>query len=294
MKQVRITREQLPTVSDLLAGAKRGVERFRHWFFTRDERKVGLQPFELVKYFSFASLIGIFLASIILSWAISNNAKKVLLARSDAYSRVFAKHMNQQVFRQFVLPTVVRYGRIALSNEMQFDRLDTIVRNLIRDMQIQSVTIYDSRENIISYSTREEMVGKRDLGGLEYHRALEGQVSSILDSSGAMFSVVPGGSEVTSMLKTYIPFRGGQSDIVRSEGNIMGVIEVVKDLSGDMQAISDLRSRIIILSFSVMGVLFALLSVIVIRANRVIERRVRENIAPLQFFAITAWLLPIS
>lgn len=200
-----------------------------------------------------------------------------MLERSEAYSLLFAKNLNQQVFLQFVLPTVVRYGRIALSEEVQFARLDAIVRNLTSGMLIDSVTIYDSEENIVSYSTIPEMVGKTNLGGLEYKKALQGLDNSTLDSSGSLFSILPGSSGVTSKLKTYIAFRQGRQSDESNRGNIMGVIEVSKDLSGDMQAIVALQARIIVLSFSVMGVLFAVLSIIVVRANRVIEERIKER-----------------
>ncbi|MCF6186984.1 MAG: two-component sensor histidine kinase, partial [Desulfobulbaceae bacterium] len=105
----------------------------------------GLLPFELVKYFAVISLALIFFASLLLSWILANNAKQVLLKRSEAYSQLFAENLNSQVFLQFVLPTVVRYGRIALSDERQFARLDAIVRNITRGMRIESVTIFDSR-----------------------------------------------------------------------------------------------------------------------------------------------------
>jgi len=237
----------------------------------------GLLPFELVKYFAVTSLALIFFASLLLSWILANNAKQVLLKRSEAYSQLFAENLNSQVFLQFVLPTVVRYGRIALSDERQFARLDAIVRNITRGMQIESVTIFDSRENIISYSTVKEMVGKKDKGGLEYEKARAGVDSSILVSSGSLLSLLPGAPPVYCTLKSYVPFRQEDRTGERS-GEIMGVIEVVQDLSGDLRAIIGLQGRIIMLSLTIMGILFAVLSVIVIRANKIMADRARERI----------------
>jgi len=237
----------------------------------------GLLPFELVKYFAVTSLALIFFASLLLSWVLANNAKQVLLKRSEAYSQLFAENLNSQVFLQFVLPTVVRYGRIALSDERQFDRLDAIVRNITRGMHIESVTIFDSRENIISYSTMKEMVGKKDMGGLEYEKARAGGDSSILVSSGSLLSLLPGAPPVYCTLKSYVPFRQEDRTGERS-GDIMGVIEVVQDLSGDLRAIIGLQGRIILLSLTIMGVLFAVLSVIVVRANKIMADRARERL----------------
>ena len=236
----------------------------------------GSQPFKLVKYFSFTSLSVILVASLILSWVISNNAKTVLLDRSEAYSELFAENLNRQVFLRFVLPAVIQYGRIALSNSTQFERLDLIVRNVTKGMGIDSVTIFDSNENIISYSTIPELVGKLDRGGMEYEKSLNGENTSILISSGSLLNLFPGTPPVYCKLKTYIPFRSEEKSGERGE-NIMGVIEVVKDLSGDMMAIIELQGRIIILSLTIMVILFAVLSYIIVRANRIIMARADER-----------------
>lgn len=242
-----------------------------------DEKDLGLLPFELVKYFAFISLLLIFCASLLLSWMLANNAKVVLMERSQAYGKLFADNLNRQVFLQFVLPTVVRYGRIALSDDNQFERLDIIIRNLTRGMDIQSVTIFDSRENIISYSTIGERVGKRDMGGVEYERARGGEDVSVLISTGSLFNLLPGTPPVHSTLKTYVPFRQEDRGGKRT-GEIMGVIEVVQNLSGDLRAIIDLQARIILLSLTIMSTLFAILAVIVVRANRIMATRVRQQL----------------
>jgi len=250
-------------------------------FLARRKRKqasdiTGIQPFRLVKYFSFTSLAVILVASFFLALVISNNAKKVLLERSESYSELFAENLSRQVFLRFVLPTAIQYGTIALSNRTQFERLDLVVRNVTKGMGIDSVSIYDSNENIISYSTIAELVGKRDKGGIEYLKALRGESNSILISSASMVNLLPGAPPVYCKLKTYIPFRS-EEKMGEREGNIMGVIEIVNDLSGDIEAIIKLQGRIIMLSLVIMGVLFGALSYIVFRADRIIEARAVER-----------------
>lgn len=236
----------------------------------------GIQPFKLVKYFAFTSFAVILVGALVLSWVISNNAKKVLLDRSEAYSELFAENLSRQVFLRFVLPAVIQYGRIALSNEEQFERLDQIVRNVTRGMGIDSVTIFDSEENIISYSTVPDLVGKKDRGGIEYQKALKGANNSFLISSGSLLNLLPGVPPFYCKLRTYIPFRSEEKR-GEQEGSIMGVIEVVKDLSGDMQAIIDLQGRIIVLSLLIGAVLLVVLSYIVMRGERIIEARAVER-----------------
>ncbi len=61
-----------------------------------------------------------------------------------------------------------------------------IVRSVIRGMHVDSVTIYDSASNVISYSTDPKLVGKRNRGGIEYKRSLEGESSSLLITNGSL------------------------------------------------------------------------------------------------------------
>jgi signal transduction histidine kinase len=243
----------------------------------RQKLDAGLQPFKLVKYFSFSSLGVILVFTLILSWIISNHARRVMLEQSEEYALLLAENINQQVFRRFVLPAVVRYGGIALSNPEQFENLDRIVRGLIQGLKIDSVTIYDSRVNIISYSTVGELVGKRDIGGPEYKKALEGQANSRFIYSGSIFSLLSVAPAVSCQLRAYIPFRQVRED-GESGDVIMGVIEIVKDLSKGYANIIDLQGRIILVSAVVMAVLFLVLRTIVSRAGMIMEGRALERL----------------
>ena len=239
--------------------------------------EAGLQPFKLVKYFSFSSLGVILVFTLFLSWAISNQARKIMLEQSEEYSVAFAENLNQQVFRRFVVITAIRYGAIKLSNPDQFASLDKIIREIIQGMNVESVTIFDSRINVISYSTINDQVGKKDAGGIEYEKALLGITNSRIISSGSVINLLPGTSPLKCTLKTYIPFRqvspsGESGDI------IMGVIEIVKDLSSDYLAIIRLQGSIIFVSSVVMMFLFIVLQSIVMNVSKKVEKRVDERL----------------
>jgi two-component system, NtrC family, sensor histidine kinase HydH len=243
----------------------------------KEEVQAGLRPFQLVKYFSFTSLGVILVFTLILSWIISNHARKVMLEQSEDYSLLLAENLNQQVFRSFVLPTVVRFGKIALSHPDQFELLDRIVKNATQGLKTESVTIYDSSINIISYSTRPELVGKKDSGGVEYQKALKNDPNSQIVVSGSLWNLIPGAQQVQCQLKTYIPFRQvGKSG--NSSPQIMGVIEISQDLSKEYGAIIQLQGRIILVSSIIMAVLFIVLRTIVSRGDRIMEVRALERL----------------
>jgi signal transduction histidine kinase len=243
----------------------------------KEEVQAGLRPFQLVKYFSFTSLGVILVFTLILSWIISNHARKIMLEQSEEYSLLLAENLNQQVFRSFVLPTVVRFGKIALSHPDQFELLDRIVKNATQGLKTESVAIYDSSINIISYSTRPELVGRKDLGGVEYQKALKNDPNSQIVFSGSLLSLIPGAPKAQCQLKTYIPFRQvGKSGSASPQ--IMGVIEISQDLSKEYGAILQLQGRIILVSSIIMAVLFLVLRSIVSRGDRIMEVRAMERL----------------
>jgi len=237
----------------------------------------GLGPFKLVKYFSFTSLVVILIFTLFLSWIISDNARKVMMEQNEEYSLLLAENLNQQVFMRFVLPAVVRYGGIALSNPEQSKLLDGIVREVTQGLKIDSVTIYDSSRNIISYSTVPELVGKKDMGKIEYEKALNGTPNSRLTYSGNVFSLLHIVEDVRCELKTFIPFRQVRRD---GEGGalIMGVIEIEKNLNRSYTNIIRLQGRIIIVSSLVMAILFLVLRTIVSMAGEKMEKRAMERL----------------
>ena len=235
----------------------------------------GLGSFKLVKYFSFSSLGVFLLFTLILSWLISDNARKVMLEQNEEYSLLLAENINQQVFRRFVLPAVIRYGGIALRKPEQFELLDSVIKSVTQGMKIRSVTIYDSSRNIISYSTIPELIGQKDMGKFEYQMALEGVPNSRLIYSGSVLSLLHLMDEVKCDLKTFIPFKQVRND---GEGElIMGVIEIEKDLSRNYSHIIKFQGRIIVVSSLVMGILFLVLRSIVSRAGEKIEKRAIER-----------------
>jgi signal transduction histidine kinase len=241
---------------------------------TRDD-VASLQPFRLVKFFSFTGLGVVLIATFVLSWMVSNYSQRVLLERSEEYAVLLAENLNNQIFLQFVVPIAIQGGEIRLRDPRQFRKMDTIVRNIIHGLKIDSVTIFDSSNNIISYSTIDELVGKHDVGGREYQRALNGINSTGLASSGSLLSLLPGSAPISCKLTTFIPFRPER----REEGNqiIIGVTEIVLDLSDDLQAIIRLQASIIVTSILIMGALFAVLRFIVAQADRIIEARAEER-----------------
>jgi hypothetical protein len=101
------------------------------------------KPFQLVKYFTITSLILIFLGTIILSMLNTHWARAMQREKSEEYARLIIENLNHQIFLQFIMPVVLRYGKIQLRNEEQYELMDKVVRNTLHSFNVEKVNIYD-------------------------------------------------------------------------------------------------------------------------------------------------------
>jgi signal transduction histidine kinase len=236
-----------------------------------------LKPFKLVKYFTFTSLIVILVGTLVLSMVIARRAETVLIKKSEDYALLMAENLNHQVFVQFMIPAALQFGQvIQLRNEVLFERLDQVVRNTLHSFHVEKVNIFAKEKNVIFYSFDKELLGKEGLGGRDYLLALEGESSSKLIRKGSLWRMLIGVPE-ESKLRTYVPLRA-EKPLSNIEGPILGVFEIVQDLSRDYRTIAHFKLRVIVTSIAIMGLLFVVLRHIVKRGEKIIERRAEERL----------------
>ncbi len=236
-----------------------------------------IKPFKLVKYFTFSSLIVILLGALALSMVIAHRAETVLIEKSEDYALLMSENLNHQVFLQFVIPAALKYGQvIQLRNKILFDRLDQVVRHTLHSFSVKRVNIFARDENVIFYSFDKELVGKKDLGGIDYQQALLGQSSSRLIRRGRFWRLLLGAPK-ESELRTYVPLRA-EKPLSNIEGPILGVFEIVQDLSEDYRTIAHLKYRIMVTSIVIMGFLFVIIRSIVKRGENIIAKRAKERL----------------
>ena len=236
-----------------------------------------IKPFKFVKYFTFTSLIVILFGSLALSMVIARRAETVLLKKSEDYALLMADNLNHQVFLQFIVPAALQFGQvIQLRNKALFDRLDQVVRNTLHSFSVETVNIFDRKENVIFYSFDKELLGRKGLGGIDYQQALLGKSRSKLIRRGGFWGMLFGAPR-ESKLRTYVPLKA-ERPLSNIEGPVLGVFEIVQDLSEDYQTITDFKYRIIITSAVIMGLLFFILRHVVKRGEQIIEKRAQERL----------------
>ncbi len=233
------------------------------------------KPFRLVKYFTFTSLIVIFIGTIILSLLNTHWVRSIQYQNSEDYALLLIENLNHQVFMQFILPVGLKYGKIELRNQEQFERMDSVVRSTLHSFKVELVNIY-SKNDIIAYSFSPELVGMENLGGSFYVNALDGQSSSKLVQNGTFWEILLGIPKEIKIV-TFAPLRA-EKPLSPISGPVLGVVEIRQDLSSDYRKIFKFQVVVICTISIVMGILLLTLIYVVKRGEGIIEKRAIERI----------------
>jgi len=232
--------------------------------------------FRLVKFFAYTSFVILILFSFPFSVIIAQKAKNILMKSYENYALLVGQNLNHQVFQNFVLPVSRRYGQIRLRDKEQYEIMDRIVKNTIHSFKVDLVNIYDIGKGVVAYSTNPALVGKKVKETPGYHKAVQGELSSGLLTTGKDLwglNLEIGGKK---KLRTYIPFRG---EFFYSErpALILGVFELIQDLTQEYGSIARFQYTIFALSAGIMALIFIALLFIVHKAEKIIDARAREQ-----------------
>lgn len=233
------------------------------------------KPFKLVKYFTFSSLIVLFAGTLVLCVLNIHWARRLEFKKSQDFANLLIENLNHQIYTQFQIPVYYIFGKIQLRNPRQFDLLDRIVRNTLHSFKVETVNIYDVKDNIVSYSFDPEMVGDRDLGGKAYEDAVAGKYTSRLVHEGSFWKMALGFPRSVRVI-TFAPLREARP-LTPISGEVLGVIEVVQDLSDDYEAIFRFQIHVILTCTAVMATLLGALIIVVKRGEGIIHQRTLER-----------------
>jgi signal transduction histidine kinase len=233
------------------------------------------KPFRLVKYFTFASLIVIFLGTIALSMLNIHWARDMQRQKSEEYALLLIENLNHQIFLQFVIPMAHIYGKIQTGNKEQFERLDQIVKSTLHSFKVETLNIY-GMDNTVSYSFDKQLVGQTDLGGTGYFKARKGRAVFRQIQRGNFVQILLGIPKEIKII-TFAPLRA-EKPFSRLSGPVLAVIEIVQDVSQEYKTIFRFQIFVIITSAGVMSLLALVLILVVKRGESIIEKRAQERL----------------
>lgn len=243
-----------------------------------NNQDIQVKSFQLVKLLSWTLLVVIIASSLGLSVFLAKHADETLLEKQKEFALLQAENLNHQIYRRFILPTIIGYGKIGLKNKEQMERLDQVVRSTMHSFKVNEVRIYDPGM-IISYSTDKELIGKDDLGGEFIKKVMEGgepkyEFISKKSTLGLLFdlNMRPG----TMLLKIVYPLRSEKSLNIE-ENVIMGVMVITQDITEDYQSVINFERLILFTSSFSALILFATIMAIIRRADIINTQRMEER-----------------
>ncbi len=237
-------------------------------------------PLSYARTLSWLSLLIILFTSLGLSVVIANSAREKLLTKQEDFAKLLATNLNYQIYRRFMVPTVLAYGRVTLRQSTQYERLDQIIRSVMHGFEVQRLRIYDFG-HAVSYSTDNEDLGRVGVAPSGVGAAFEGaapkfEIISTIPAWQAPFRLPlePG----TFVLRTLYPLTGEvRNEQGETEIPIMGVLELSQDITEDYEAVLAFQWLIVGMCILSSIVLFSLLLLLIQRAERVLAERMAKN-----------------
>ena len=230
----------------------------------------------LVKAFTTSSLIVMLSATIIIAALNAHWVRNMLLEKSKEYNRLLVENLNHQIFLRFVAPMVFKHGEIKLREKNQHQLLDAVIKSTLHSFHVERVNIYGT-DNVIAYSFEKSLTGLKNAGGVHYEKAMNGEITSKLIQMGSTLELMFWFPKETKIV-TFAPLIQ-EVQLSRSDDRmVIGVIEIVRDVSHDYQQVFKLQGLIVISCASIMGLLFLVLRFVVKYGERIIERRAEERL----------------
>ncbi len=246
----------------------------------QNKQEISDLPLSYARTLSWLFFILILSSSLVLSIFIANSARNNLLTKQEEFADLLGTNLNHQIYQRFTIPTVLAYGRIALKNPVQYERLDTIVRSVMHGLNIQRFRIYNY-SRIVAYSTDNEDLGRSGLAPETVNNVLKGNSSKTelvttfpLWQAPFHLPLQPG----SLVLRSVYPLTGQVRD---PEGNVsnhvMGVLELSQDITEDYTSVLAFQGLIVATCLFSSVILFILLMYLIRRSERVLASRVAKN-----------------
>jgi len=236
----------------------------------------GTRPFVLVKAFTVSSLIVMLTATIVIAALNAHWVRAILLEKSKEYNRLLVENLNHQIFLRFVAPVVYKHGEIKLREKDQHRLLDAVVTSTLHSFHVDMVNIYGT-DNIIGYSFDNNDIGKVNAGGVHYEKAMKGETTSKLIQKGSFLELMFWFPKETKIV-TFAPLVQEVQLARTKDKMVIGVIEIIRDVSHDYQQVFKLQGLIVASCASIMGILFLILRFVVKHGERIIEHRAEERL----------------
>ncbi len=136
------------------------------------------KPFRLAKSFSTVAIVLIFGTVLTLATVVSRQAEIIITKRVEDDTIKLMDNLNHQMYERFLREAFVRFGEISLRKPVQREMLHEVISNTIYGFDIKRVMIYDAKDERVTFSTDETMLGSRPDDQESYDEAIKAYIPS--------------------------------------------------------------------------------------------------------------------
>lgn len=231
-----------------------------------------IERFSLVRYFLVAGFATAVIVALVVSAFTAREVQADLQEKSEDFAVLIVRNLARQVHERFTAPTIAREGFVDLERADHLAELDRTVRSAIAELDVEKVYFFDLSGRII-YSTTPAHRGFVIRDNINYARAAEGHVSSLLVARGSPLDV-DGKAGHEPLLETYVPI-----DRIDEAGRVtderIGVIEVYQDATGLLRETRRASVRMAVIATLGIVTLMLALGLRIWAAQRTIHEKTR-------------------
>jgi two-component system sensor histidine kinase HydH len=251
------------------------------------------RPFRLARYFSLTSLLVLAVFMVGMTWFFAEQARRTILSQAEEKAIIIAEKLNVAVFFQYVVTASRYWGYVSIREPAQFELLNQVVKSSIAGTNITKVDLL-GLDGTTAYSTDwvqdERVFGIaftpfylvqgylarewKPQSGQAFKKAVKGERAIEPVHRGGWLGLF--GHRRGQYLRAFIPFRHPYRKKGR-EHEIIGVLDITMNIYPEYRDIR--RQQLIFMGVGllVMALIFFFLRAIVIRGERILERRTRER-----------------
>jgi signal transduction histidine kinase len=235
--------------------------------------------FKLLRYYSVTSLVAVLATTLLLTWFYRQVAIQGIVQLAERNNLTLARTALNSVRPALndYLISAAEPGFIKIGHHLPPPELAAAIRTLMRDNSVVRIKIYN-QQGVVAFSTKTGQVGRNQRDNPGFISAIDGRIANTLIYRDT-FNSFDKESEEDNLLQTYIPVQASPAE------PIQGVFELYTDVNG--LVLQTERTQFIIMAGAILilSTLYAVLVLIVRRANRTIElqqRTIRERTETLE------------
>lgn len=228
------------------------------------------KPFQLLRFFTVTSLVAFVLVAVSLVTFYRQIAVDELIEIGESKNAALTQTFSNVIWPEFAefLGSASALGADAIRAHPETARLRQAVLEQTQGLSVIKVKIYNL-EGFTVFSTQESQIGEDKSENAGYLAARNGDLASELTHRDT-FSAFEGEIENRDVISSYVPIYG-------ASGKVEGVFEVYDDVTPLLQSVSIAQRNIAIGVTVILVLLYAILFLLVSRADSLIKRQFIEQ-----------------